>query len=160
VLVGLDASSEILERARAGLPDDRVELRVARLEDPLPEGPFDVIVSALAVHHLDGPGKAELFRRSAAVLTPTGRLVVGDFVAVDDPADIVTKLDPQYDTPSSVVDQLSWLTEAGRAGPHGLGRPRPRRPGRPRKRRAGLARRDQRTSTFAAIRRGTRVDAR
>ena len=70
VLVGLDASSEILDHARAALPADRVELRVGRQEDPLPDGPFDVIVSVLTVHHLDGAGKAKLFRRIADSLTP------------------------------------------------------------------------------------------
>jgi tRNA (cmo5U34)-methyltransferase len=113
VLVGLDASAEILERARAALPAERIELRVARLEDPLPDGPFDVVVSALAVHHLDGAGKAELFRRVAGSLTPGGRFVLGDFVAVEDPSVLVTRLDPDYDMPSSIADQLRWLTEAG-----------------------------------------------
>lgn len=51
-LVGIDASGEMLERARAALQADRVQLLVGRLEDPLPEGPFDLVVSALAVHHL------------------------------------------------------------------------------------------------------------
>lgn len=37
-LIGLDASTQMLEHARAGLPGSRVELRVARLEDPLPPG--------------------------------------------------------------------------------------------------------------------------
>jgi tRNA (cmo5U34)-methyltransferase len=60
-LAGVDESSEMLEHARHALPG--ADLLVARLEDPLPEGPFDLVVSALAVHHLDGPGKADLFRR-------------------------------------------------------------------------------------------------
>ncbi|MGO9881801.1 MAG: class I SAM-dependent methyltransferase, partial [Solirubrobacteraceae bacterium] len=113
VLVGLDASSEMLERARAALPADRVHLRVAHIEAPLPDGPFDVVVSVLAVHHLHGTGKAELFRRAADRLTPSGRLVLGDFVVPEDPSDPVTELDPDYDTPSTIVDQLRWLTEAG-----------------------------------------------
>ena len=113
VLVGLDASGEILDRARAALPADRIELRVARLEDRLPDGPFDVVVSVLAVHHLDGAGKAELFRRIAGSLSPGGRLVVGDFVAIEDSADVVTPLDPDYDMPSTIADQLRWLNEAG-----------------------------------------------
>jgi tRNA (cmo5U34)-methyltransferase len=113
VLVGLDASSEMLERAQAALPADRVHLRVARLEAPLPNGPFDVVLSVLAVHHLDGTGKAELFRRAADRLTPSGRLVLGDFVVPEDPSDFVTELDPDYDTPSTIVDQLRWLTETG-----------------------------------------------
>jgi tRNA (cmo5U34)-methyltransferase len=38
ILVGLDASREMLHEARTTLPADRVELHVARLEDPLPPG--------------------------------------------------------------------------------------------------------------------------
>ena len=113
VLVGLDASSEMLERARAALPADRVELRVARLEDPLPDGPFDVVVSALAIHHLDGAGKADLFQRIAGALTPDGRLVLGDLVVPEDPSDLVTAIDGDYDTPSTIADQLRWLSASG-----------------------------------------------
>lgn len=117
VLVGLDASSEMLEHALAMLLADRAELRVARLQDPLPHGPFDVVVSALAVHHLDGPGKADLLQRIAARLAPGGRLVLGDVVVPEDPSDVVTRSTGDYDTPSSVAEQLSWLIAAGlRAG--------------------------------------------
>jgi tRNA (cmo5U34)-methyltransferase len=112
-LLGIDASPEMLDRARAALPTDRVELRVARLEDPLPEGTFDVVFSALAVHHVEGPGKADLFRRVASVLSPGGRFVLGDAVVPQDPADFVTPIDPDYDKPSTVPDQLGWLAAAG-----------------------------------------------
>src|SRR5690242_17933695 len=70
-LVGIDASERMLAHARAALP--RADLRVGRLEGALPPGPFDLVVSALAVHHLDAPGKAALFHRVAAVLRPGGR---------------------------------------------------------------------------------------
>lgn len=113
VLVGLDASSEMLARAGAALPADRVQLRVARLDDPLPSGPFDLVFSALAVHHLDGRGKADLFRRVAAELAPGGRLVVGDVVLPEDPSDAVTPIDGGYDMPDTVADQLSWIADAG-----------------------------------------------
>ena len=108
-LVGIDASAEML--AAATLPG--ADLRVSRLEDPLPEGPFDLVFSALAVHHLDGPAKADLFRRVAAVLEPGGRFVLADVVVPDDPADATTPLSPGYDLPSSVDDQLAWLRGAG-----------------------------------------------
>jgi tRNA (cmo5U34)-methyltransferase len=113
VLVGLDASREMLDQARLVLPADRVELRQRRLEDPLPGGPFDTVFSALAVHHLDSPGKADLFRRVAAVLSPRGRFVLGDVVVPEDPSDVVTPIDGEYDKPSTVADQLRWLEEAG-----------------------------------------------
>jgi SAM-dependent methyltransferase len=103
----------MLERARASLPAGRVELRRWRLTDPAPGGPFDVVFSALTVHHLDAVGKADLFRRLAAVLAPGGRLVVGDVVVPEDPSDVVTPIDSDYDKPSSVADQLRWLGAAG-----------------------------------------------
>jgi SAM-dependent methyltransferase len=70
----------------------RCHLRVNRLEDPLPEGTFDLVVAALAVHHLDGAGKADLFARVAARLRPGGRFVLGDVVVREDPADVVTPI--------------------------------------------------------------------
>jgi tRNA (cmo5U34)-methyltransferase len=112
-LTGIDASGDMLAAARAVLPADRVELREARLEDPLPAGPFDAVVSALAVHHLDAGGKRDLLRRVAAVLAPGGRLVLGDVVVPEDPADAVTPLEPGFDLPSTVADQLGWLADAG-----------------------------------------------
>jgi trans-aconitate methyltransferase len=64
-LIGIDASPGMVKVARESLPTDRVRLLVGRLEDPLPEGPFDLVVSCLAVHHLAGTSKADLFRRIA-----------------------------------------------------------------------------------------------
>jgi tRNA (cmo5U34)-methyltransferase len=113
-LIGLDASERMLSHARAALPD--ADLRVARLEDPLPGGPFGLVFSALAVHHLDGAGKADLFARAARALEPGGRLVLGDVVVPDDAADLVTPIDRVYDTPSRVDEQLQWLAAAGLAG--------------------------------------------
>jgi tRNA (cmo5U34)-methyltransferase len=111
-LVGVDGSEAMLAVARAALPADRVDLRVGRLEDALPDGSFGVVVSALAIHHLDGPAKEDLFRRVAAVLAPGGRFVVADVVVPADAADVVTPLDEGFDLPSTVADQLRWLTEA------------------------------------------------
>jgi tRNA (cmo5U34)-methyltransferase len=110
-LVAIDSSEKMLERARRVVPD--ADLRLARLQDPLPEGPFDLVVSALAVHHLDGPGKQELFRRVAAVLTPGGTFVLADVVVPEDEADVVTPIDWDYDLPDRVDDQLAWLRDAG-----------------------------------------------
>ncbi|EIV95128.1 trans-aconitate 2-methyltransferase [Frankia sp. QA3] len=110
-LVALDESPAMLDAARPRLPP--ADLRVGRLEDPLPAGPFDLVISALAVHHLDGPGKADLFRRIAAVLPPGGRFVLADVVVPDDPGDAVTPIDGIHDAPSRLPDQLDWLHQAG-----------------------------------------------
>jgi tRNA (cmo5U34)-methyltransferase len=111
-ITGLDASAEMLEAARQKLPGERVTLEEARMEDPLPAGPYDLVATALAVHHLDGPAKADLFRRVAAVLRPGGRFVLADVVVPVDPADVVTPIDGEYDMPSSVDEQLRWLGAA------------------------------------------------
>jgi tRNA (cmo5U34)-methyltransferase len=111
--VGVDESERMLEVARARLAGDEVDLVVADLADALPAGPFDLVVSALAVHHLDGPGKADLFRRIAAVLTTGGRFVLGDVVVPENAAHAVTPLSDDYDKPSTVAEQVQWLRQAG-----------------------------------------------
>lgn len=110
-LVGIDESAEMLAHARLRVPHG--DFRVGRLEDPLPSGPFDLVVSALAVHHLDGSGKQDLFTRIAERLVSNGRFVMADLVIPDDPTDAVTPIDGVYDKPSRVADLLMWLREAG-----------------------------------------------
>ena len=92
-LLGIDASSEMLAAAEAILDAERTELRRGRLEDPLPAGPFDLVMSTLAIHHLDGPGKADLFTRIGEVLPAGGRFVLADLIVPADPTDIVTPID-------------------------------------------------------------------
>ncbi len=110
-LTGVDESASMLNRAKDLLPE--ATLVVGRLENPLPGGPFDVIVSALAIHHLDGPGKADLFRRVAASLRSGGRFVFGDVIDPEQPEDAVTPIHGDYDRPSRLSDQLEWLESAG-----------------------------------------------
>ncbi len=111
--VGVDKNERMLDAARARLAGLPVELEVGNLVDPLPAGPFDLVVSALAVHHLEGPDKAALFARIAGVLRPGGRFVLGDVVIPVDPADAVTPGLEGHDRPSTVADQLRWLADAG-----------------------------------------------
>ncbi len=112
-LVGVDSSAGMLAAAGAALPGDRVDLVVARLEDSLPAGPFDLAASALCIHHLDGAGKADLFRRVRAVLRPGGRFVIADVVEPVDPADARVPLTEGFDKPSPLRSQLEWLAESG-----------------------------------------------
>jgi len=110
-LTAIDSSTEMLERARSEFPGG--DLRVARLEDALPDGPFDLVYSALAIHHLDGVGKRDLFRRVAAVLRVGGVFVLADVVVPDDPEDEQTPIDGEYDLPDRLDDQVEWLREVG-----------------------------------------------
>ena len=112
-LVGIDENEQMLAVARDALPASRVSLHPARIEDPLPEGPFDVVATALCVHHLDGRAKAELFERIRDALVPDGLFVLADVVVPVDPALATTPLTPGYDRPSPLADQIRWLAEAG-----------------------------------------------
>ena len=113
-MTGIDVSEEMLARARATLPTERIEdLLVRGIEEALPEGPFDLAISALTVHHLRGPDKADLFRRLAAVLRPGGRFVMGDVVTPVRSEDAITPISDGYDFPSSTEDLLTWLNDAG-----------------------------------------------
>jgi len=112
-LVGVDGSDDMLAAARAALPADRVELRLARLEEPLPDESFGLVVSVLAIHHLPGGQKAELFERIAGALVPGGRFVLGDVVVPDRAEDATIAVEEGFDHPERLDDQLAWLAAAG-----------------------------------------------
>jgi tRNA (cmo5U34)-methyltransferase len=97
-VTGLDSSPEMVFRAR-GLG---IEVRLARIEDPLPDGPWDLVISVLAVHHLTDEGKRDLFRR----VRETARvLVLGDVVLAEPQ---VTPLEPGFDLPAGAAEQAEW----------------------------------------------------
>lgn len=99
-ITGLDASPEMVFRAR----ELGIEVRLARIEDPLPDGPWDLVVSVLTVHHLDDAGKRDLFRR---VREQSRSLVLGDVVAVA-PDRRVAPLEPGVDMPAPAIDLAEW----------------------------------------------------
>jgi len=105
-IVAVDESPGMLARITVA----KVESQVARLQDPLPDGPFDLVVSALAVHHLDPGEKRDLFARVHDALRPGGRFVLGDVVIA---AVSVAPLTDGYDKPDRARDQLEWLRETG-----------------------------------------------
>jgi tRNA (cmo5U34)-methyltransferase len=70
-VVGLDASPDMVFRARQTYDD----VQLARMEDPLPDGPWDLVISVLSVNQLDDEKKQALFRR---VKDHARSLVIGD----------------------------------------------------------------------------------
>jgi tRNA (cmo5U34)-methyltransferase len=70
-VVGLDASPDMVFRARQAYDD----VQLARMEDPLPDGPWDLVISVLSVNGLTDEQQQALFRR---VKEQSRSLVIGD----------------------------------------------------------------------------------
>ena len=130
----LDGAGAMLAQARERL-GERASYVVGDLADPLPEGPWDAIVSALAIHHLDDPGKRDLFARVRAALAPGGLFVNAEQVTGETPwldavhverheraARALGATEAEWaaaaermghDVCATVEDQLAWLRDAG-----------------------------------------------
>jgi trans-aconitate methyltransferase len=123
--IGIDSSAPMLARAKdrfAG--DERVELVEADLDEPLrPEqlgAPLDLVVSGLAIHHLEDERKRSVFAEIAALLRPGGVFANLDLVAAATPVlherfrrQIGRTEDDPSDRLAGLGDQLQWLRDAG-----------------------------------------------
>jgi tRNA (cmo5U34)-methyltransferase len=131
----LDAAPAMLAQARELLGEEHTHYLHGDLVDPLPEGPWDAIVSALAIHHLDDEAKRRLFTRIHAKLRAGGVFVNAEQVAGptrrfsdlyaswherqarrsgSDDAEWSGAVERMaHDACASVEDQLSWLRAAG-----------------------------------------------
>jgi tRNA (cmo5U34)-methyltransferase len=135
-LLLVDRSELMLGQARQRFAtDDGVRVQVSDLVDPLPEGPFDAVVSGLAIHHLTHEGKQDLFARIRSVLRPGGIFInveqllgpTPELEAMYDKQHEKHVLDSQtpeeewvagrermkHDIPIDVQTQLEWLRAAG-----------------------------------------------
>src|SRR3954453_5495959 len=71
--IGLDSSPDMVYRAREMYDD----VQLALIEDPLPDGPWDLVIGVLSIHHLRAEQKRNLFRR---VREHSKAVVIGDVV--------------------------------------------------------------------------------
>lgn len=120
--IGLDSSEPMLARARQGFArDSSVEFHLHDLRDPLTEvGPFDAIVSGLAIHHLEDDRKRELFGEIHSLLSPGGAFANLDLVKAPTRElherfrrEIGRPEDDPTDRLADLSDQLAWLRAAG-----------------------------------------------
>jgi tRNA (cmo5U34)-methyltransferase len=122
--IGLDFSELMLTKARRCFSDDeRIELVAHDLDQPLPPlGRFDAVVSSFAIHHLEHERKRSLYGEVFDVLepggvfanfehvaSPTHRLHLAFFAAIDEPLDDEDPSDRLLD----VETQLGWLRAIG-----------------------------------------------
>jgi tRNA (cmo5U34)-methyltransferase len=97
-VTGVDASPAMVSRAR----ELGVEAHVARIEDPLPVGPWDLVIAVLSVHHLTGKQKRALF---LAVRKQSHALVLGDQVRAEEHS---LPPEPGIDFLEDASDLASW----------------------------------------------------
>ena len=129
-----DAAPLMLDKAKESL-GDRVEVVVGDMYTEIPEGPWDAVVSALAIHHMTDEGKQFVYAAAREQLRPGGVFVNAEHVLGPTPA-----MDAEYrrwhelnarrlgiddlgweraeermthDHLSPLSDQLGWLEEAG-----------------------------------------------
>jgi tRNA (cmo5U34)-methyltransferase len=131
----LDGSAPMLAEAAQRLGAAVSAVHVADMSDDLPDGPFDAIVSALAIHHLTDADKRRLFSRAHAALAPDGVFVNAEQVA--GPTETLTaiytatwerdcralgasdeELDDahermRHDRCADVESQLAWMRQVG-----------------------------------------------
>jgi tRNA (cmo5U34)-methyltransferase len=81
-VIGLDSSPDMVFRARETYDD----VQLARMEDPLPDGPWDLVISVLSLNQLDDAQKQALFRR---VKEQSRSLVIGDVIEPDTLGDML-----------------------------------------------------------------------
>ncbi|HEY7555240.1 MAG TPA: methyltransferase domain-containing protein [Candidatus Binatia bacterium] len=134
-VVACDLAANMLETTRKNLAayHDRVELRQADFGKADLGSGYDLIVSGLAIHHLDDAGKRSLYHRLFNALKPAGMFLNREIVIGATPS--LTKVYEQWwrdfvkangesdetwfqkyfeeDLPASVEDQLKWLSDAG-----------------------------------------------
>ncbi len=107
-IIGLDASSEMVFRAR----QDYDGVQLARMEDPLPDGPWDLVISVLSTHHLTAEQKKDLFRR---VKQESKALVLGDQVKAEaqtlPPEEGVDYLETAEDLAEWCDGEITWTAD-------------------------------------------------
>lgn len=129
-----DFSPRMLEQARESVPAE-VKVMVGDMYEGIPSGPWDAVVSALAIHHMTDAGKRTVYEAAFANLRPGGIFANAEHVLGETPAlqdhyaewhrrqafekgltdaeweDTVERMSHDHLTPLST--QLAWLEEIG-----------------------------------------------
>ncbi len=134
----IDLAEEMLERARTRFDDviDRFSFVQSDLTDIAPKpGDWDLVISGLAIHHLDDSAKRTLISRVHSALKPGGVFINADQVLGRTPAaternrrawlagarrldvsndDLDSAIERmKHDRMATLEDQLRWLEDVG-----------------------------------------------
>ena len=133
----VDASSDMLDLARKRFQNTTETLTFVkqRLEDFSESEKFDVVISSLAIHHLEDSDKRSLFERAFAALRPGGAFINVDQIKGRPPFDRLywetwlakvraagasenqiqtsIKRRKEFDRDAHLSDQLTWLRQTG-----------------------------------------------
>ncbi|MGZ6972854.1 MAG: class I SAM-dependent methyltransferase [Acidimicrobiia bacterium] len=117
----VDMSPPMLAAARDRVRDDpRVTSTAHDFADELPfDGPYDAIITSLAVHHVTDERKRRLYAEIAGLLAPGGVFANLEIVASPTRAlhdrwrDEMGARDDPSDILRDMTSQLTWISEAG-----------------------------------------------
>lgn len=134
-VTAMDGAAEMLAIAEksAGRNAERLKPLVGLFPDTDIGGPFDLVVSSLAFHHLDDHDKRAGLKRIFDALQPGGSILLRDYVlgatsAINDRYQALWREFVQShgyddmswfddhsksDKPATITDQLAWLNDAG-----------------------------------------------
>lgn len=125
----------LAEQRFSGGDRRRVTLHVLDYRRDQPKGAYDLVISALSIHHLEDSDKAALFRAIHGLLEPGGMFINADQVlgdnafaeqlsrhlwmtmvkasGIDAVALAAARERMKEDRMATLADQLSWLRQAG-----------------------------------------------
>jgi tRNA (cmo5U34)-methyltransferase len=132
-----DASAKMLDKARERFAErgGRFQFRRERLEEFRQPGRYDLVLSSLAIHHLEHSEKRDFFRAVFAALRPGGAFINVDQVRGEPPfgdlywstwlSKVRASAAPEsriqssierrqrFDRDAGLDEQLQWLRDAG-----------------------------------------------
>ena len=134
----MDLADQLLEAARSRFRHQvgRVELRVNDIRHLAETTRYDLVISSLAIHHLEHADKRDLFQRIWCALRPGGAFINVDQIQAPTAElrelywnhwlDMVRQREPDeariqasirrrqtYDRDATLAEQLEWLNAAG-----------------------------------------------
>ncbi|MGI8568390.1 MAG: class I SAM-dependent methyltransferase [Methylocella sp.] len=131
----VDLAPEMIALARQRLGTEGITYVLDDISRDFPNGPYDAVISALAIHHLEDADKQRVYRQSYRVLAEGGAFVNADQCLGPTPArelangeywhrqirergiqeaDLKRAVERmQYDRMSPIPEQLDWLGTVG-----------------------------------------------